>query len=74
MHNVATPNESYQATKPLLPIGVNAGVATQLQVYADNSATASYGLNDGVVVFCLGIASLSDAMGAPLDGTEAVWL
>ena len=73
MHNVITPNESYKAAELLLPTGVYAGVATQLKVFMNDSSTAAYGLNDGVVVLCLGVATLTDSVGAPLDGTEITW-
>jgi hypothetical protein len=73
MQNVISPNESYQAAELLFPTGVYAGIATQLKVYVNDSSTATYGLNDGVVVLCLGVASLTDSSGAPMDGTEANW-
>ena len=44
-----------------------------MKVYMNDSATAAYGLNDGVVVLCLGVTALTESEGAPLDDTEANW-
>jgi hypothetical protein len=73
MQNSVSPNESYQATQSTSPTGVYAGIASQLKVYVNDSTTAAYGLNDSVVVLCLGVESLSQPTGAPLDGSDAVW-
>ena len=45
----------------------------KLKVYMNDSATAAYGLNDGIVLLCLGVTSLTESQGAALDGTEAHW-
>ena len=73
MQNVTGSDQAYQATELLFPTGIYAGVATKMKVYMNDSATAAYGLNDGVVVLCLGVTALTESEGAPLDDTEANW-
>lgn len=73
MQNVVGSDQAYQAAEQLFPTGVYAGVATKLRVYMNDSATAAYGLNDGIVLLCLGVTSLTESSGAPLDDTQATW-
>ena len=34
---------------------------------------SAYGLNDGLVVLCLGVTSPNESIGVALDGTDATW-
>ncbi|MDP3561043.1 MAG: hypothetical protein Q8R83_02545, partial [Legionellaceae bacterium] len=56
-----------------LPTNIPFGVATPLRVNIKNTSTLTYGLNDGLVILCLGVSRLEDSTGAPLDGTDAAW-
>lgn len=56
------------------PINVPFGVSTPIKVSVNNTSTLTYGMNDGLVLLCLGVTSLDSSTGAPLDGTDASWL
>ncbi|MGV3739674.1 MAG: hypothetical protein ACO1N3_00060, partial [Gammaproteobacteria bacterium] len=73
MQNVVGTEQANSVADLLSPIGIYAGIATKLKVYMNDSATAAYGLNDGIVLLCLGVSSLTESNGASLDGTEANW-